>query len=89
MKSVTMVITGRVQGVFFRTSAKDHADRLGVKGWIKNESNGCVTAHVEGDDAAVEKFIAWCGHGPDAAKVEHVEMSDAPFESAEGFSALE
>ncbi len=71
-------IKGRVQGVFFRQSAKEEAERLGLTGWVKNLHSGDVEAVVEGDPLAVERFTAWCHRGPPAAQVVEVEAKRAP-----------
>jgi acylphosphatase len=70
-------ITGRVQGVFYRAWAREHADQLGVRGWIRNRPDGHVEAHVEGDEAAVDRMIERLREGPPAAQVENVRIWDA------------
>ena len=75
--AVTVTVTGRVQGVAFRWYAAQEAQRLGVHGWVRNEPDESVAAHLEGDDDAVEAMVAWCGHGPSAAKVRHVAVTEA------------
>lgn len=67
-------IRGRVQGVFFRASARQQAMALRLNGIIRNEADGSVYAEVEGDEAAVERFIAWCQHGPEQAIVTDVSV---------------
>jgi acylphosphatase len=63
------VVTGRVQGVFFRASARDEGRRLGVKGWVRNVADGGVELIIEGDKFAVGKMLQWCTHGPPGAEV--------------------
>jgi acylphosphatase len=71
-------VSGRVQGVGFRVSARDEARRLGVRGWIRNlPGGGAVDGVAEGDASAVDAFLAWCGKGPMGARVEDVEVEDA------------
>lgn len=65
-------ITGRVQGVFYRQSTQDTANRLGLAGWVRNCPDGSVAAVFEGERAAVEKALAWCHQGPPAARVENI-----------------
>ena len=67
-------ISGLVQGVFFRATTKEKADRLGVKGFVRNLPDGRVEAVFEGDEKAVKKIIEWCHRGPPAARVESVEV---------------
>src|SRR4051812_8254604 len=67
--AVTVKVTGRVQGVAFRWYAVQEAERLGVRGWVRNEPDESVAAHLEGEDDAVEAMLAWCRRGPSAAVV--------------------
>jgi acylphosphatase len=78
-------VSGRVQGVFFRDSCRAEAEARGVAGWVTNEADGSVTAHLEGDDAAVAAVVDWCHMGPRHARVERVEASDASPEGLSGF----
>ena len=64
-----VVVTGRVQGVFFRAAMREQADRLGVTGWVRNEPDGSVRAHLEGPDQAVDRLVDWCSVGSSAARV--------------------
>jgi acylphosphatase len=66
--------SGRVQGVAYRAFAADEAMRL--RGWVRNRKDGQVEALVEGDDAAVERFIEWCRRGSPAARVQSVDAKD-------------
>ena len=78
-------ISGRVQGVFFRAGAREQADRLGVKGWVRNCPDGHVEAHVEGDPGAVDKMIECLRDGPPSAKVENVRIWDVDTFEFDGF----
>ncbi len=69
-----VVISGRVQGVFFRYTTCQEAERLKVNGRVANRSDGTVEAVVEGDKEAVEALITWCHHGPPGAVVRKVEV---------------
>ncbi|MBI1812439.1 acylphosphatase [Candidatus Peregrinibacteria bacterium] len=80
-----MRIIGSVQGVFFRARAKQVADELGIKGWIRNAEDGSVEIHAEGTEDALKKFEQWCHRGPPGAKVERVEVQEVPEEGCEGF----
>jgi len=63
------VVRGGVQGVFFRGSAREHAARLGVVGWVRNEPDGSVALEAEGGREAVEALLDWCRRGPPGARV--------------------
>ena len=71
---VRLRIEGRVQGVFFRASTQDHAQRLGVSGWVRNCSDGSVEVVAEGERAKIDNLIAWCRTGPRGAKVGDVQI---------------
>jgi len=78
-----LYIGGKVQGVFYRRSAKEKADELGIRGFVQNMPDGSVYAEAEGEASDVLKFIAWCHIGPEAAKVTEVkvetsELADFP-----------
>jgi acylphosphatase len=70
---VSVVVSGRVQGVFFRASCAEEARRRGVGGWVRNLPDGRVEAVFEGDDAAVRAMVEWCRRGPPGARVEAVD----------------
>ncbi|HEY2191224.1 MAG TPA: acylphosphatase [Actinomycetospora sp.] len=79
------VVHGTVQGVFYRASAEQEAQRLGVAGWVRNLPDGSVELLVEGEDAAVEQMIDWAGRGPSRAEVTGVDVEDRPEEGLTGF----
>ncbi len=72
MRQVHMIIEGRVQGVFFRSSAKEKADVLGLKGWVRNLNSGKVEIIAQGETTQLENFIEWCSQGPMRARVSKV-----------------
>lgn len=67
-----MKITGIVQGVNFRFTARDRANSLGLAGFAKNLPDGSLEILVQGDEDAIASFVSWCHQGPPAAKVENV-----------------
>lgn len=70
-----VIVSGRVQGVFFRAETKRAAERFGVGGWVRNRADGTVEATLEGPRQAVDDTIAWCHHGPPMARVTDVKVS--------------
>ena len=72
-----LTIHGRVQGVYYRDSMRQRARQLGVKGWVRNCSNGSVEAIVYGTPDAVAEIIEWAKQGPTAAKVSDVRIKEA------------
>ena len=77
MKAVQARVTGRVQGVSFRWYTQERARGLGVTGWVRNEPDGSVLVHAEGEDAAVEALVSWCRTGPSMARVTDVAVREA------------
>jgi acylphosphatase len=75
MLRARIVISGRVQGVYFRASARDVARARRLSGWVRNRTEGDVEAVVEGEEAAVQAFLKWCHHGPPGAYVTNVQVT--------------
>lgn len=74
-----MLVSGRVQGVFFRDSCAREARAAGVTGWVRNRADGRVEAWFEGDSRAVERLVRWCRQGPPHADVAGLEVqADSP-----------
>jgi acylphosphatase len=69
-----VVVHGRVQGVWFRESARRRADQLGVSGWVRNAADGSVEAELEGETDDVEVLLSWFGHGPLHAQVDRIDV---------------
>lgn len=84
-KHFNICITGRVQMVFFRFSAKEKAERLDIRGFARNEPDGSVYIEAEGDENALKKFIYWCRSGPPSAKVEKIKTQDAELKNFTAF----
>jgi acylphosphatase len=74
-----VVISGLVQGVYFRAYAREVAQTQRLSGWVRNRVDGTVEAVVEGEEVAVEAFIAWCRGGPPAARVTDVRVTRVPY----------
>jgi acylphosphatase len=81
-----VVVHGRVQGVFFRDSARRLAAQRGVAGWVRNVPDGTVEAVFEGEPDAVERLVAFCREGPRGAAVERVDVFEEPLEGVSGFA---
>ncbi|MCL4234790.1 MAG: acylphosphatase [Deltaproteobacteria bacterium] len=75
MDAAHLMISGRVQGVWYRASAREAALRIGVAGWVRNLPTGDVEAFVEGERDAVNAFIDWCRQGPPHARVDRVDVT--------------
>ena len=86
MSAARFVVSGKVQGVFFRASARDRAQALGLRGFAKNLPDGRVEVLAAGDDAAIDELAAWLREGPAMARVDDLERMPArDDEAGEGF----
>jgi acylphosphatase len=83
-----VVAHGRVQGVWFRESARVQAARHGLVGWVRNRPDGTVEAELEGEAEEVELVVAWFERGPRDARVERVEVSELPLAGEQRFAVL-
>lgn len=75
-----LIIEGRVQGVWFRESTRREAERLGVRGWVRNRREGTVEVLAEGPKENVRKLVDWCHHGPPSARVMRVNETAESFQ---------
>lgn len=86
MPCVRFIVTGKVQGVFFRASTRDRAQRAGLAGYAKNRADGSVEVVAAGDREALDELDGWLHHGPPAARVAHVAREALPEQPFNGFS---
>jgi len=75
MVRVRLMISGRVQGVFYRASCREEAEARGLAGWVRNLPDGCVETLVQGPREQVESMIRWCYVGPPHAQVSKIDVS--------------
>ena len=87
MITVSLRISGKVQGVWYRASAKDAALGIGIKGKVWNERNGDVGAVAQGTREQIDAFVKWCKEGPPLAKVQDVKVENV--NTAEIFDSFE
>ena len=88
MQSVSIIVKGKVQGVFFRQSAKEKATELGITGQIKNIPDGRVCIIANGETDCLNKFVDWCKRGPSGAIVSDIETRSEPFQNFDTFSII-
>ena len=88
MKTVRLTIKGKVQGVFYRATAKDVAEQLGIKGWVKNRPDKNVEIKATASEEILQNFIDWCKQGPPKAKVDDVIIEELSLEEFNGFSII-
>jgi len=70
-----VIISGKVQGVFFRAETQRAAENYGVSGWVRNRSDGAVEALFEGEEEDVNTIIEWCKEGSPYSKVKNVDVT--------------
>ena len=85
MKRYVIRVTGKVQGVFFRDTARQVASRLNLNGFARNEADGSVYIEAEGDEVALREFLKWCPEGSEYSQVKGVEHSEHEAVGHEGF----
>ncbi len=81
-----ILVSGKVQGVFYRATAAEVARSMGLKGWVRNLPDGRVEIVAEGDSDALNQLLAWCRRGPKMARVDEVRVEEVPVAgNSEGF----
>lgn len=85
VKHINIKVYGRVQGIFFRTTAREEAEKLNITGFARNESDGSVYIEAEGDEDKLNKFLEWCHKGSPLAKVEKIETTKGNFKKFSQF----
>lgn len=88
VKNLRIIVSGKVQGVFFRASTKAVADQIGIKGFVKNQKDGSVIIEAEGDEASLDLFLEWCGQGPEKANVTGVESEAGEVKHHRNFEVI-
>ncbi|MEK7539972.1 MAG: acylphosphatase [Patescibacteria group bacterium] len=83
IKRLSIQVTGLVQGVFFRHTAKQTAASLGLTGFVRNEGDGSVQLEVQGEELALQKFQEWCQMGSSSSQVELVQAGEIPLKEDE------
>jgi acylphosphatase len=86
MPTVHLIIHGKVQGVFYRASAREKAEALGITGWVKNTDEGAVEMIATGSQHQLDEFISWCRKGPSKAVVTKIAVHDLQEQSFNRFS---
>ena len=85
-EAIHIIVHGRVQGVWFRAGTKERADELGLFGWVKNQSEGSVEIHAEGEKLQLENFILWCRIATPASNVTSLDLN---LTSLQNFTSFE
>ena len=88
MKTIRLTIKGKVQGVFYRATAKDIADKFGVRGWVRNLHGRNVEITATATEEILSKFIEWCKQGPPKAKVDEVFIEELNHQEFKDFRII-
>jgi acylphosphatase len=85
VKRVKIILSGKVQGVFFRDFAKQNANKLGMVGYVKNNKDGTVEIVAQGEELKMEEFVRLCKRGPIFAKVESARVNNEDIADVEEY----
>ncbi len=85
MKRISLLVTGKVQGVFYRASTEKIAQRIGITGFVQNEPNGDVYIEAQGTEEQLGEFTRWCRRGPERAVVDGVTQKELAVRDESGF----
>lgn len=88
MQTIRLIIKGKVQGVYYRANAKNVAELIGIKGWVKNLPDNSVEIKATAAEDVLQKFIGWCKQGPPRAVVDDVIVEELAFEEFKGFRII-
>ena len=85
MKHLSIHISGRVQGVFFRASTREKAVEFSIRGNVRNNADGSVSIEAEGEEENLRQFVEWCKQGPKFADVDRCEVKETGIRNLKGF----
>lgn len=88
MQTISIIVSGKVQGVWFRQSTREIALVLEITGQVKNLADGRVSIVATGSKEQLEKLVSWCWQGPEKARVTGVEVQDISFQQFYGFAIV-
>jgi acylphosphatase len=86
MKHLSIHVSGNVQGVFFRASTKEKAEKFNIKGSVRNNADGSVSIEAEGEEENLRQFVEWCKQGPKFAHVERCEVKETELRNHRSFA---
>lgn len=86
MKHLSIHVSGKVQGVFFRASTKEKAEEFKIKGTVRNNADGSVSIEAEGEEDNLIPFVEWCKRGPKFAHVERCEIKETGLQHFKSFT---
>jgi acylphosphatase len=78
IKRISIAVSGKVQGVFYRVSTEKKANEIGLTGFVRNEPDGKVYIEAQGTEEQLDEFVKWCKRGPERAKVDEITTRTIP-----------
>jgi acylphosphatase len=88
LRTYSIIVTGKVQGVFYRQSTKEKAMELGVEGTVMNRPDGSVEIRITTTEELANQLLSWCKTGPPKARVSSAELKSLPYQEFSGFRIL-
>lgn len=88
MKRISITVSGKVQGVFYRVSTEKEAKKIGLAGFVRNEPNGNVYIEAQGTEEQLAEFVKWCKRGPERARVDEIITAGLPLVEETGFRVV-
>ncbi len=85
---ISIIVSGKVQGVSYRMATKAKANELGIKGFVRNEQNGNVYIEAEASQDVLNEFVKWCAIGPPRASVQHVDVTPQEVKDFNNFTIV-
>lgn len=86
MQTLSIIVAGKVQGVWYRQSTKEKALELGITGEVSNQADGTVKIIATGTEEQLSLFTDWCKHGPPKANVTNIDVKELPLQSFKSFT---
>ena len=83
MKRISIIVSGKVQGVFYRANTEKKAKEIGLTGFVRNEPDGNVYIEAQGTPEKLDEFVKWCKQGPDRARVDEIILKELALSAEE------
>jgi acylphosphatase len=88
MKRISITVSGKVQGVFYRASTEKIAKQIGLVGFVRNEKNGNVYIEAQGNETQLDEFVKWCKRGPERARVDEIITAEIALVEEKEFQVI-
>ena len=88
MKRISIIVSGKVHGVFYRANTEKKANEIGLTGYVRNEPDGTVYIEAQGNEKQLNEFVEWCKRGPERARVDGVVTHEIPLTRESSFRVI-